>query len=92
MWFYPPYPPRGKELYLFYVLSYFIINYTETIVKAVRIFRGEFKRGGEGATPWTLLWGYHVYQFKVKGEVNKKYIKSPPRDLQKTQKTKKAHK
>lgn len=58
---------------------YFIIDNTETIAKALRLYGEELERGGEGATPWTLLWGHHVHQFKVKGEGDEKKvcIKSP---------------
>lgn len=61
-----------------YVCLDFITNNTETIVKAGRRFGVELKRGGEGTTPWTLLWGYHVYQLKVKGEGNKKKVFEEP--------------
>lgn len=64
---------------------YFIIDNTETIAKALRLYGEELERGGEGATPWTLLWGHHVHQFKVKGEGDeKKVYKEPFKSLFKT--------
>lgn len=94
-----PFPPRSKELYCIYVCLYFIISNTETIVKAGRIFGVELKRGSEGATPWPLLWGYHVCHLKVKvgGTCNEKEVyKEPIKSLSETtknvKKEMKAHK